>query len=216
MIAGRNLDNDRIDDVTLLDLRNPDASCPLTSYPIVADGPTATIMGEDMVKSCGGEGSSGGDLASCFDFDGARWVEADSLSDTRYWPSSSTVGGDTWLVTAGNPINVDGITIDTSDAWSNGSFGAGPNIPGAMERPCQVTLDDDTVFLLNTVNRAAFLLDWPSGRWTTTAPAEVSRTFAGCGMVMDAQGNREIVVAGDRTSEIYSIESQTWRPGNCL
>ncbi len=86
-----------------------------------------------------------------------------------------------------------------------------------MEAHCQVTLNSTHIFIADSlITRSAYLLNWDDFSWTAVESLALARLIASCGLVHGESRGQEVVVAGDGTSEIFSLETLTWRTGPVL
>ena len=71
----------------------------------------------------------------------------------------------------------------------------------------------------NDARKAAFILHMANMTWTQKASMRLGRQELACGTVRNLQTGKEEVVAvggGDLSSEIYSVEDDSWRDGPML
>ena len=81
---------------------------------------------------------------------------------------------------------------------------AGPDLPHAAYGHCIVQIDDDQFFFAagHYTEAAAHVYDWTAGTWSgPKASMTQPRAGAACGVYDDGTGNKEVVVAGGRTSD---------------
>ena len=91
-----------------------------------------------------------------------------------------------------------------------------------MKFPCAVKLNETSIFVAGGYYRrdyfrSAYILDWPTGRWTRLPDMANQRAHHACSLV----GNEVVVTGGweneDRDNlsygEIFSLETNTWSAG---
>jgi len=100
-----------------------------------------------------------------------------------------------WWITGG-----DFDAIDNSEILLpfSSTFIADEDLPASFNSHCQVTIDDDTVFL-SAEDRLAYLYDFPSKTFTRLRNLDISRESGACGVVRSDRGT-EIVVVSDYSS----------------
>ncbi len=83
------------------------------------------------------------------------------LTEPRWSPGSSLIGEDEWFITGGETY------VYTTEVRSGGFPVPGPEIPDGegMFRSCQVTIDDNNVFLLTSLD-GVYILDWETKEWS--------------------------------------------------
>jgi hypothetical protein len=116
------------------------------------------------------------------------------LTIPRTYAAGSVVGG-SWWITGG-----DYGAIDNSEIleFNSNAFISYKNLPTDFNSHCQVTVDENTVFL-GAEGTQAYLYDFPSETFTALRSIDVARSSHACGVVRGDSG-LEIVVAGDETS----------------
>ncbi len=133
-----------------------------------------------------------------------------SLNQVRENGKSSVIGGDTWLISGGDATAA-GIT---TEIWNGAEFVPGPDLSEDMYGHCQVTIDSTHVFFGDCEDRTAYILDWEARKWTQYESMSTSRDhYCGCGLINNEVMGKEVVVAGYGTSEIFNLETFSWRDG---
>jgi len=120
-------------------------------------------------------------------------VQEVSTTVNRYYSASSIIR-DTWWITGG-----DGSTT-TSEIYTEQTdqFEQSITLPRGLNSHCQVTINNDQVFLASESD-AAYIWDFNIGDFTQLRNLDTSRNDAVCGLIRTAFGV-EIVVASDGTS----------------
>ncbi len=201
-------------------IESEDDDCYLEPYPIVAVSMAATFLADGKVKSCGGEGGEYyDDLSACYDYDPSTntWSEAPHMPDTRVGLKSSHVEGAQWFLAGGGNYyggsDPDIFSNVTSDVWDGEKFVAGPTLFGEyFEHQCQVALDPTHVFFADGNTGHTWILDWETQEYIQYESMR-PKYRPGCGKIINGNGEIEVVVASDGTSEIFSFDSRTWRTG---
>ena len=122
--------------------------------------------------------------------------------------------------------------LDSSEIFTDGDFEEGPVLPVPMEHHCQVevklklfqqnfqkknflkkvTLNATHVLVADSQSSGAtYLLDFDRRVWIEAGSSlSQSRDSAACGAVDSSEGGREVVVAGEGTAEIFSLQDMEW------
>ena len=82
-----------------------------------------------------------------------------------------------------------------------------------MSSHCQVTLDSSHVFFADSsATGNTYIMDWEEGTFEYIGSLAHTH-FGPCGKATSKSRGQEIVVAANGTSEIFSLETLTWREG---
>ncbi len=93
----------------------------------------------------------------------------------------------------------------------------GPFLPVGMRIHCQITLNSSHIFISDTLNsRNTYLLDWEDNTWHQVESPLNLYTGGPCGLVTSQSGGKEVVAVSDGVSEIFSVDTLSWRQGVIL
>ena len=203
-----------------LDLENEDTNCPsLPDYPVaLSDSGSSYING--VVRVCGGSDTSYDMYDSCysFDFDDNKWVAMESMIDRRGEFGSSVIGNE-WFLTGGRGTDEYGFLTDViaTEIWTESSgFVPGPELPLELWSHCQLTINDTHVFLADmTRGFSPYILDWEEKEYQELRHKlpDYTRYSPACGLLSPDGYAQSIVIAGDGTSDILSLDTMTWSTG---
>ena len=104
--------------------------------------------------------------------------------------------------------------LATSEVWDGASFIEGPDLPVPMQRHCQLTLNSTHLFFSDLYTTGlTYLYDMERSSWRRVASPSKLYPWGACGLASSEGKGQEVVVALDGSSEIFSIDSLSWRPG---
>lgn len=207
-----------IDDVDVVDLRGEGDTCnPVADYPFLfRRGVMEIIGGRPWV--CGGqiEGVAANPTDQCFEYQKEinTWVEVAGLMTARGWPAASMVDNK-WFITGGLLGGVPNTIYQTTEVLEDGEFVPGPDLPEPLDEHCQVTLDNDVVFI-GSDHLTCYLLDWRTKEWRMLPDPSTTRSQPACGMIRNSDNGQEVVIIGKNSSEILNLNDLTWRNGPSL
>ena len=104
--------------------------------------------------------------------------------------------------------------MTSTEIWDGRSFTPGPELPVPMSSHCQVTINSTHIFVAdiwNTLN--VYLLNWETKEWEHLPVLTRRYNVGTCGVYMSEDNGMEIVIVGDGTSDIYTVDTLVWREG---
>lgn len=129
----------------------------------------------------------------CFRLVGGAWQRAPfQMLNEREDPVFVVMGNGSWLIFGGG-----GEASQTSEVLENGRFRPGPSLPNKMCGEggcCAVKLGAYLMFVYE--EKSAYLVQLDSWSWNRIADTNNYAKDASCGVVTNANGLREIIVAG--------------------
>jgi len=210
LVIGGYSDGDSLSSVELIDLVNPQSNCPTVSdFPIAIRAGIAASLDNGEVWYCGGTDKDSVAQDSCYSYDVLRnnWDQQVDLNEKRSYSASSVVG-QYWYITGGDPT-----PISTEFYNETGKkFVNDKNLPTTLTAHCQVTVDDERVFLASD-GYEAYMLNVQTGRFSDLPRMDSMRLNAACGLIRSADYGDEIVVASQGTSSVLNLDSMLWMPG---
>ncbi len=218
VIGGFNEEVTYLKDVDVLDLATSDNNCDhVRDLPISVYGNDATYY-NGQVLACGGFNSDYQDDCFIYNPQSNSWDQMESMMSTRIYHRSSVIQ-DVWFISGGQHLH-SGINseLDSTEVWDGSSFAPGPELPETMQYHCQVTINDTHVFvsdidLLYGSSGGTYLLNWEDKTWAQLETLRNLKDRPACGLARSESKGVEIVVVGDGESEIFSLESMSWRSG---
>ncbi len=104
--------------------------------------------------------------------------------------------------------------INSTEKWDGTSFNRGPDLLVPMVAHCQVTLNDTHVFLSDVYNSLnTYIMNYDEDTFQQVGSPSQRYDAGPCGMATTKSRGQEIVVVADGMSEIFSVESMSWRKG---
>ena len=144
----------------------------------------------------------------------SNWVETAKMSTYRYYEATDfTDSFGLAMANAFTPLEVtqDGVHFELLADYPN------PDVFQADDGGCLVILDDKNVLLAGGyVSSRAFIYNRDDNQWREVGSMSEERFYHSCGLIPsgDGSGYEVIAVGGGRSTEIFNLETETWRTGN--
>jgi len=197
--------------IEVINLEDPSNHCqPIIDSLPVTIGNGAAILYNDEVMVCGGEKCNYVFFA-CYILNSQNgiWSPGPLMAAPKAGFASSFAGED-WIITGGVPENPPSAQVFNGNAFQ------GIDKPQLVmpNDHCQVTIDEETIFLAGGEN--FFLYNFVTGDLETIdAALNVAHEEYGlnCGLVINGNGEKEVVAIQREESAILSLSSKKWRLG---
>jgi len=211
VVIGGSYSSVKINDVEALDLSGEGKECPsLPDYPLEVTHLTATFLNNKIV-ACGGWDPYSN---QCFELasDLTEWVEIESLLEELSSTASSNIDGK-WFITGGFTPP----TTNRTSVFDGSTFSRGEPLPTEKDSHCQVTLDDNNIFITAGGTQDTFMLDWAKQTYTILddIPKIPNRDmdYPTCGLINNLLYGPEVLVALRDANFIYSLANASWKDG---
>jgi len=207
------LDGERLQSAEVVNVANDGKTCPsIPDYPFPVEQITAAYY-RGKVVACGGRGDDGY-TSECYELssDLDEWISIQSLPTMeKSTAMRSSVIDDKWVLTGAGAEDLDVYVYD------NGLFSPGIPLPEDHEYHCQLTLDDEYIFLGgNFLSSATYLLNWRTQEYIPLEEAPWALFYPACGLLNNAFNGPEILVASGDDAFIFSLTDLTWRDASDL
>lgn len=161
-----------IDDVEVLDLSDGTSQCvDVANIPARVEYVEGALL-DGVPKVCGGYNADvGANTDVCYEYNSGQntWSEVGPMTTARAGHAASVVGSNQWFVTGG--IDDLGNILSTTEVWTDGAFGPGPDLTFPSYGHCQVTLNGTHIFIGGKYETdAAYLLNWAEDEWRRLPP----------------------------------------------
>ena len=205
IIGGYDNDDSSLDSVEVVDLSSNVNDCVgISNFPTTIRLGGGSFL-NDKPRVCGGI-EDGDETENCreFDSDSNSWSSVESMVKARYSFGFSKIGSNQWFVTGG--YNDDDGDLSSTEVWANNEFSIGPDLPFALARQCQVTLNSTHIFVGGV--DGGYLLNWEEKEWLLLPPfaEEFGYIYPTCGYIWNDINGQEIVVAAEWTKPNFEHE----------
>ena len=231
VIGGGRIPDGWTSDVELVSLDDnpvPDCLTNLNPFPYGAinNGAGAAITtalesGTPLIcGGCIGSATSCNHSKKCYKYDpmADTWFESGTMSEPKDYPASDyTDSFGLAMAHEGDPLEVtrDGVTFEI---LPNSDY---PNeAVSNFDSGCMVILDDESLFLAGGGRYGstfAYVYNKTTNAWREVSNMAEPRKDHSCGLVQSYFGPEVVVVGGNQgetsSFEIFSLESEAWRPG---
>jgi len=193
----------------VLDLSGEGKECPsLPDYPLEVTHLTATFLNNKIV-ACGGWNPYSN---RCFELASdnlTEWVEISSLLEVLSSMASSNVDGQ-WFISGGFSTS-----STTKTTLFNGlAFARGKPLPKVKDSHCQVTVDDNHIFITAGGTQDTYMLNWEEQTYAILDYIpEPAMDYTVCGLINNFIEGPEVLVAVKEKSYIYSLANSSWKDG---
>jgi len=210
VIGGLCCDGHETSDVEVLDFSGDGKRCAsLPDYPLSVGDLTATFL-NNKILACGGFGPR---TERCFELraeDLTQWVEIPALPLPDQGMGSSNIDGK-WLISGGYTANASLTWIFDGEDFSNG-----PVMPDGKADHCQVSIDNNYVFVTAGTSEATYLLDWRNQEFTILRDMPVRVSSPVCGTTRHYNGATagdfkvDVLVRGLDRTYFYNLNEKVW------
>jgi len=220
VIGGSDGDDTLLNVVDVIDVSalDDDQACESIPYlPLSSEDMTAAFLGNKLY-ACGGRDPQGSS-SSCHVLDeDLLWAPMEPLPDVRQ-DSVSSVGGGVWWITGGARIyELDDFPYEEIEVYNTTlvfdgvNMAYGPTMPTTKTEHCQLTLDDERVFVGGGAGDT-WTFDWQTREWTILADMPDVLFSGACGSLNNPELGREVLVASGYGAFFYNFERNEWREG---
>jgi len=191
-------------------------SCSVPDYPLTDVGGYVAFVKDGYLQICGGFSYSNEEYQSaCYLLRDSAWETTTQLMMPRYLAAATTLHTGSVLISGGYATGneTSGTKLSSSEIWTGTTWAPALELPSARAGHCLILLSTGEFFLHGGRDANDTYLSTDLTSWQPMTSSEVARTDLNC-IEFSLGTEQEVWVGGrGRTTEIYSVATDTWRAG---